>query len=455
MPYLSGDPFDIAGEAIDTGNLQILQELRTLILNGMVDVNTWCDEVTLLGMVAEAGDLALVETMIERGADVNLKTDVDVSTPLMQAVSGGNLEIVKCLVNAGADVNEVKSGDFALACAIYGDHQAIANYLYPLTSLDLRQRAEQVELTTTKTTLQEGLDVLEIELFEAITIGDLDRVVQLINLDANINALNEQGDTPLSYSAALVKFDIVRILISAGANPNLVSGIKSPAILIAAGYGDVEIVKMLIETGADVNTSIEHRTALMQAAQWAPLGEAKQIIGELIKAGVNLETQDKYGNTALILAAEQNRTSIVEILRQAGASDTQLSGLLLLNASDNGDKEQVQSLIRSGVDIDARSSNGYTAVSCAASRGYAEILAVLIEMGADINVKDDRGFTPLMLAVDKGHVPIIQMLIQIGADVSAKDYVNRSVINHAQEAHLKKNIRREILQLLKENGATH
>jgi hypothetical protein len=51
-----------------------------------------------------AGDLALVQTLLEKGADVNAKVQSG-ATPLMMAAEQGNLDIVRLLLDKGADVN--------------------------------------------------------------------------------------------------------------------------------------------------------------------------------------------------------------------------------------------------------------------------------------------------------------------------------------------------------------
>jgi uncharacterized protein len=181
MPDLSQDPFEIVERAIASKDLTVLNELKNLLRRRSVDVNAWCDEVTLLGMVAEAGDLDLVQMMIEQGADVNLSTNSDTATALMQAASGGSLQIVKLLIASGANVNEVKGGDSALTYAFYSNHQDVFDYLYPLTKAALRQKIEKIGLVSNRISIEKELSPSEIELFEAITVGDSVRVDQIIN----------------------------------------------------------------------------------------------------------------------------------------------------------------------------------------------------------------------------------------------------------------------------------
>ena len=60
------------------------------------------------------------------------------------------------------------------------------------------------------------------------------------------------GHTPLIYAARAGHVDIVRYLLSKGANVNRkTTGMQATALHRAAGQGNVEIVKLLLEYGAD------------------------------------------------------------------------------------------------------------------------------------------------------------------------------------------------------------
>ena len=53
----------------------------------------------------EAGNKEIVELLIAKGADVNVKVEDEIETPLHSAASRGHKEIVELLIAEGADVN--------------------------------------------------------------------------------------------------------------------------------------------------------------------------------------------------------------------------------------------------------------------------------------------------------------------------------------------------------------
>jgi ankyrin repeat protein len=76
-------------------------------------------------------------------------------------------------------------------------------------------------------------------------------------------------------------------------------------------------------------------------------------------------------------------------------------------------------LIARGADVDARSNRGVTALHQAAWEGYARIVAMLLQKGADPNARNKNGETPLMWAQMKGHDDVARLLIASGADINA------------------------------------
>ena len=83
-----------------------------------------------------------------------------------------------------------------------------------------------------------------------------------------------------------------------------------------------------------------------------------------------------------------------------------------------GDVEAVKEHLRSGIDINALDRYGQTALMLAAHHGHAEIVRLLVEHGADLNVTAKYNLSALMLAVVAGHENIARLLTHAGADLN-------------------------------------
>ena len=88
----------------------------------------------------------------------------------------------------------------------------------------------------------------------------------------------------------------------------------------------------------------------------------------------------------------------------------------LIQAAGKGDLKTVESLIDDGLDINAKSPFGVTALSTAADRGLLAMVKWLVAHGADVSAADlVYGYTPVDRATQHGHLDIVQVLIENGA----------------------------------------
>ncbi|XP_019346626.2 ankyrin repeat and SAM domain-containing protein 6 isoform X1 [Alligator mississippiensis] len=89
--------------ALKMGNFQLVREIADEDPNQVNITNS--DGASPLMIAAVTGQLALVQLLVERNADIDRQDNVHGWTALMQATYHGNKEVVKYLLNQGADVN--------------------------------------------------------------------------------------------------------------------------------------------------------------------------------------------------------------------------------------------------------------------------------------------------------------------------------------------------------------
>jgi len=252
-----------------------------------------------------AEDVVLI--LIKAGADVTLPELTNNYSPLILAAGKGNLNIVTYLISAGADVNEVREETFPLLqAAVYGCEN-IFNYLAPLTDPGLRPEAEKaLPQGIRERQREENVAPKVQELSSAVHEDDLDKVKELLNQGVNVNAINIYGSTALLvalFSGGVNNIPIIRVLLKAGANPNLgdedylACDIQTPKPLgVAQNMGNLEIIKLLLMRGADPNCG-----GLLESP---PLYDAVgmvqvDIVKTLIWAGAIVDLLNEGGYTPL------------------------------------------------------------------------------------------------------------------------------------------------------------
>ncbi|MDD5090329.1 MAG: ankyrin repeat domain-containing protein [Candidatus Wallbacteria bacterium] len=105
---------------------------------------------------------------------------------------------------------------------------------------------------------------------------------------------------------------------------------------------------------------------------------------------------------------------------------------MLFVAAKTDDVSGIRRLIVDGVDINARSKDGYNALIFAAAKGHKRTVQLLLDQGMDINGKDDRsGATALFYAAASGHTDVVKLLLELGADDSIRNNAGKLAIEMA------------------------
>ena len=90
--------------------------------------------------------------------------------------------------------------------------------------------------------------------------------------------------------------------------------------------------------------------------------------------------------------------------------------LRLIEASRNDDAAAVKALLAAGVDVNAPSGDGATALHWAAYKNDLAVADLLIGKGAKVNAANDLGVTPLWIAASNSSAPMVERLLAAHAD---------------------------------------
>jgi hypothetical protein len=122
----------------------------------------------------------------------------------------------------------------------------------------------------------------------------------------------------------------------------------------------------------------------------------------LLLSVIDINMQDSYGNSILILATHKKNGELVQLLLNAGA------------------KGKLQN------------KTGCTALMYAVLSQNLEIVKLLLEKDA-LDIQDETGTTALIYASWKGNSEIVQALVEAGAATTIQDNKQKTALSFAQE----------------------
>jgi truncated hemoglobin YjbI len=129
------------------------------------------------------------------------------------------------------------------------------------------------------------------------------------------------GRTLLHDAAAVGTLPTVELLLSLGADPNVLDGGRHTPLYSVGNectvQGAASVVRALVQAGADVdaNDGVKRCTALHMAARRGNVEAA----GALLDCGANLEARDSLGETPLRRSVNCNKVEVAALLLSRGA----------------------------------------------------------------------------------------------------------------------------------------
>ena len=272
-------------------------------------------------------------------------------------------------------------------------------------------------------------------LHEAVRLGNAAWVACLAQTAANVNALDEWGQTPLHIAVEKGSGELAQILVDAGADVNVLSleessvpvslseltqlfasagsevALQDAEIIAKAGVsplqiavesGDLELVQMLVVAGM-AKTAPAQTAAPDQETAPAPTATS----------AAQTETSSRPAATP----TPSTETLAPRQVNPALSKEGFLESTLLHDAIDKRDTELVRLLVEAGADVNQAGFMSSTPLHRAIENGDVEIVKILVAAGADINKGGFMGGTPLSLAIEKGNKEIVKILLAAAGGV--------------------------------------
>ncbi|MBQ2080887.1 MAG: ankyrin repeat domain-containing protein, partial [Treponema sp.] len=145
-----------------------------------------------------------------------------------------------------------------------------------------------------------------------------------------------------------------------------------------------------------------------------------QKCAEFLSAGVDINSCNEFGMSALMVACDFGAMDVVRFLLTHGAvPDTQNENGLtaLMIAAARNDTEMVAMLLKYGADYTMREKSGWNALMIACAEGAKDTVVQLIKTGMDLDVRNDENDSALTIAMKSGAHDCVYHLMKAGAKV--------------------------------------
>uniref|UniRef100_A0A803V9Z7 Ankyrin repeat domain-containing protein 17 n=1 Tax=Ficedula albicollis TaxID=59894 RepID=A0A803V9Z7_FICAL len=281
-----------------------------------IDAQTESNHDTALTLACAGGHEELVQTLLERGANIEHR-DKKGFTPLILAATAGHVGVVEILLDNGADIEaqSERTKDTPLSLACSGGRQEIL--LNAGAEINSRQGVCFPCLVSSAYVTGSKLGISPLML--AAMNGHTAAVKLLLDMGSDINAQIETNrNTALTLACFQGRTEVVSLLLDRKANVEHRAKTGLTPLMEAASGGYAEVGRVLLDKGADVNAPpvpSSRDTALTIAAD---KGHYK-FCELLISRGAHIDVRNKKGNTPLWLAANGGHLDVVQLLVQAGA----------------------------------------------------------------------------------------------------------------------------------------
>ena len=289
---------------------------------------------------------------------------------------------------------------------------ALAIFLLATGPLPLIDAAKNVDREAVRSLLKQGANVNGTQadgttaLHWASYRDDLESADLLIRSGANVNARNDLGATPLWAACQNGSESMVGRLLTAGANPNAALLLGETPVMVAARSGSPAVVELLAAKGANVNArAARGQTALM----WAVAQKHPEVVKVLIANGADIHARSDSWTEVMAVPPhgylEYNRAI-------PHGSDT-----ALMFAARVDDLASAKLLVAAGANVNDEDAWGVSAVVLAAHSGFTDVVEFLLEKGANAN-SDRAAFTALHEAVMRRDENLVKVLLDHGADAN-------------------------------------
>lgn len=295
---------------------------------------------------------------------------------MQEAVEDGDLERTKKIARNCCTISDLGRLTILMK-ALRNKHEHIAKFLleYYSGETHYKELIEPGHLTPLHLACEHGfVDVVEI----CIRQGD------------SVHRKEDQGRTPLFFAKDAA---VAKLLLKNGAQVNVQDDYGRTPLHCCRS---IEVAQLLLENGAQVH--------ITDRGDRTPLHRCKdvEVARLLLRFGAPIGVRDKLGVRPLIrvLGYQWGATNVrrcLELIDECWIKPEAFEQYYIIKAWMNGpfDEGSFRELLKHGINSQAKTIGGRTALHCAVERGDVELVRSLKEFGIDVNARDNQGLTIL------------------------------------------------------------
>lgn len=412
------------------------------------------DRMTPLDLAMRTNNRELMRKMVEAIKDVHASLErtsggsMAGSNALQRAAFFGNLYAVELLLARGAQINEEDLAGRTALDEILNPPPYLVNWgqekildMAPPNDEKFLAKRQEVATYLVGKGARFGTGALR----DTIFTGNLNQLQRLIAKSPSLLNISEGYRVPLLEAAD--KPEALKILLDKGAPVNSRNSQGYTALYIAAQRNNVQSVKMLLDAGANPDIGdLEERTPLAvvktNGSRGAEVVALLQARGARDEIGINyrIRANDVEGVKAMIAAQPELA------LRKTITNGTTPLHL----AAETGNLPLVEFFVEKGASLTALNFYRETPLHLAAGAGRSNIVTFLLDKGADLNSDPDVNQplrygsrdgvgrvvvatgTPLFKAVAANQQAVVTLLLERGADINHRNVAGETPLLRAK-----------------------
>lgn len=192
------------------------------------------------------------------------------------------------------------------------------------------------------------------------------------------------------------------------------------ALIYAASGGHAELVRLLLSVGADANARNDAGASALDRAALADRRDAQEVLFAASRGGRPEEVLTELDARLLEACRRAAPSEVAELLSRGASVESRLKGsgwTPLISACACGCAESARVLLDAGAEPSASAADGRTPLHFSAQLGDLELIRMLLSRGADPERRDHHGETPLAAAERGGATAAAYALVAGGATI--------------------------------------